>query len=404
MNSVNMSYALIRHMRRTALLSQRIRLESTMTNLTPEDIVFRPPLAQWGKVIREAEKIVGYPTSFMNLRWLLSDEFANLAMHLRTVVGMNHPIVKTAKMLLYNEHNNLQPWGLVILLLSKAVNPHTSLLTSTVTQNQRILAELTEMIRTGHYVHRGLLNIPVSDRNKNSDTAIFANKIAILIGDYLLVTANGMLARLKNQDLSYIISTALRDLSEGEFYGKRDAQNMPLPGKPVNNPSDIYNICGDTLPLEVKDVSGSPIREWTLRSLYNGGTLFGRGCQGAMLLGEHDLEKQENAYKFGCHLCLAWQAATEVQKMTSEKDSFSLVSAPVLFALSENQELYKLVENIENITDVDLDQLKVEVLKTNAVERTRLLYVEHADKAKSYVETFEDCQSIDTIKQMIYTL
>lgn len=87
MNSVNMSYALIRHMRRTALLSQRIRLESTMTNLTPEDIVFRPPLAQWGKVIREAEKIVGYPTSFMNLRWLLSDEFANLAMHLRTVVS-----------------------------------------------------------------------------------------------------------------------------------------------------------------------------------------------------------------------------------------------------------------------------------------------------------------------------
>lgn len=82
-----MSYALIRHLRRTALLSQQIRVESTMTSLTPEDIIFRPPMAQWGKVIREAEKIVGYPTSFMNLRWLLSDEFANLAMHLRTVVS-----------------------------------------------------------------------------------------------------------------------------------------------------------------------------------------------------------------------------------------------------------------------------------------------------------------------------
>lgn len=77
----------MRHLRRTAVLSQQIRPESVMTNLTPEDIVFRPPLAQWGKVIREAEKIVGYPTSFMNLRWLLSDEFANLAMHLRTVVS-----------------------------------------------------------------------------------------------------------------------------------------------------------------------------------------------------------------------------------------------------------------------------------------------------------------------------
>lgn len=77
----------MRHLRRTALLTQQVRLETTMTNLTQEDFVFRPPLAQWGKVIRQAEKIVGYPTSFMNLRWLLSDEFANLAMHLRKVVS-----------------------------------------------------------------------------------------------------------------------------------------------------------------------------------------------------------------------------------------------------------------------------------------------------------------------------
>lgn len=64
------------------MLSQQIRVESTQ-----EEFVFRPPLAQWSKIIREAEKIVGYPTSFMNLRWLLSDEFANLAMHLRKIVS-----------------------------------------------------------------------------------------------------------------------------------------------------------------------------------------------------------------------------------------------------------------------------------------------------------------------------
>lgn len=82
-----MSYALMRHLRRAAMLSQQIRSETTMSILNQEDFVFRPPVAQWSKVIREAEKIVGYPTSFMNLRWLLSDEFANLAMHLRKVVS-----------------------------------------------------------------------------------------------------------------------------------------------------------------------------------------------------------------------------------------------------------------------------------------------------------------------------
>lgn len=316
---------------------------------------------------------------------------------------MNHPIIKTAKMLIYNEHNNLQPWGLVILLLSKAVNPSTSLIAGRVTENQRILAELTEMIRTGHYVHRGLLNLPLSDRNKNSDTAIFANKIAILIGDYLLVTANGMLARLRNQDLSYLISTALRDISEGEFFGQRDAQNMPLPGKVANRQRDIYDISTDTLPLDVRDVLGSPIREWTLRSLYNGGTLLGRGCQGALLLGDHELEKQENAYKFGCHLCLAWQAASEVQKITSEKETFSVVSAPVLFALKDSPHLYDHLCD-RNVTDLDFELIKNEVLRTDAVEKTKSLYMEHANKAKSYVETFGECVSVDTIKRLIYTL
>lgn len=51
----------------------------------------------WNKVISEAEKIVGYPTSFLSLKWLLSDEIANIALHLRKLVGSNHPLLKTAK-------------------------------------------------------------------------------------------------------------------------------------------------------------------------------------------------------------------------------------------------------------------------------------------------------------------
>ena len=51
----------------------------------------------WNRAVSEAEKIVGYPTSFLNLRWLLSDEIANVALHLRKLVGSNHPLLKTAK-------------------------------------------------------------------------------------------------------------------------------------------------------------------------------------------------------------------------------------------------------------------------------------------------------------------
>lgn len=69
--------------------------------LSSSDIQFAK-LAQekkpdWNRAVSEAEKIVGYPTSFLSLRWLLSDEIANVALHLRKLVGSNHPLLKTAK-------------------------------------------------------------------------------------------------------------------------------------------------------------------------------------------------------------------------------------------------------------------------------------------------------------------
>lgn len=42
----------------------------------------------WRNVVSEAEQIVGYPTSFLNLRWLFNDEIANTAIHLRKLVGL----------------------------------------------------------------------------------------------------------------------------------------------------------------------------------------------------------------------------------------------------------------------------------------------------------------------------
>lgn len=53
--------------------------------------------ADWNRAISDAERIVGYPTSFLNLRWILNDEVANVAMHLRKIMGTNHPLLKTAK-------------------------------------------------------------------------------------------------------------------------------------------------------------------------------------------------------------------------------------------------------------------------------------------------------------------
>lgn len=53
--------------------------------------------SNWNQAVSNAEKVVGYPTSFMSLRCLLSDELSNVALQMRKLVGTKHPLLKTAR-------------------------------------------------------------------------------------------------------------------------------------------------------------------------------------------------------------------------------------------------------------------------------------------------------------------
>ncbi|KAL0852586.1 hypothetical protein ABMA27_016936 [Loxostege sticticalis] len=367
------SYAVSRVLRRASPFLFQKRCESTMASLTKDEILIllRPPFTNWSNVIQDAEKVVGYPTSFMNLRCLLSDEFANMALYLRKLVTTISSC-RPPKTFLYGDSKNLQPWGLIILLLSKSVKTNMAATTQlkTIEEQQRILAELTEMIRTGHLIHQGIVNVPFAKRSKHTESAIFGNKIAILLGDYLLVHSKRYASRTKK------LRCVLHNIDSVERFAGED-----------------YEIVFDTTSISVEDVMGNPRKEWTARTVFNGVSLLGRGCQSAMVLDRQNRETQNSAYHFGCHVGLAWQAA-----------QFCLASAPVLFALEGNPDLYKIIDRSKNdVKDVDYEDLKFNILKTDAVDKTKLLYEEHAKKATSYIESIGQNEAVDMIKKLINT-
>ncbi|XP_048639792.1 all trans-polyprenyl-diphosphate synthase PDSS2 isoform X4 [Marmota marmota marmota] len=201
--------------------------------------------AHWNQVVSEAEKIVGYPTSFMSLRCLLSDELSNIAMQVRKLVGTQHPLLTTARHLsssatclsnliaasgglwglVHDSRHNLQLRGLVVLLISKAAGPsgvNTSQNYDTVSgiySCQRSLAEITELIHTALLVHRGIVNL---NELQSSDGPLkdmqFGNKIAILSGDFLLANACNGLALLQNTKVVELLASALMDLVQGVYH------------------------------------------------------------------------------------------------------------------------------------------------------------------------------------------
>lgn len=82
--------------------------------------------------------------------------------------------------------------------MNRRTKPFNGLLFS-----QRALAEVTEMIRTSHLVHKGLMNIEPSSNLEPSELSDMnvGNKIALLSGDYLLANSSLELANLHNQDV-----------------------------------------------------------------------------------------------------------------------------------------------------------------------------------------------------------
>ena len=108
-------------------------------------------------LLSETEKVVGYPTSL--LRCLLSDEISSVLVHSKTLLGSRHPLVKTAKCLVYDGNEGFEAIGLVVLLMSRAGEPligKCPLLDqdpiSGIQRDQRKLAEVAEMIKTGNKV------------------------------------------------------------------------------------------------------------------------------------------------------------------------------------------------------------------------------------------------------------
>ncbi|XP_012261257.1 all trans-polyprenyl-diphosphate synthase PDSS2 [Athalia rosae] len=351
------------------------------------------PKPDWNRAVSEAEKIVGYPTSFLSLRWLLSDEIANVALHLRKLVGSNHPLLKTAKSLIYNGRNNMQAWGLIVLLISKAAG-HLSVddmeedKAAGVLHSQRALAEVTEMIRTSHLVHKGLVNIQpgVYPEASEMNDMTFGNKIALLSGDYLLGNSCAELAALRNQDLVELMSSAVRDLAEAEFVGRRDNQNNPLPSIP---------------PL---DRTGYAVAEWTLRNVLSAGALLGKSCQGTLKLAGHSDEIQEQGFKFGKHLALAWQACLDLGSFNGKDQTipFSLCSAPVMFHIEHDPSiLTEIDKGLESVHNVDYTKVHDIIVSGPGVELTKQLQKEHSQRAMEVLAVFEESDARTALSNII---
>jgi len=89
-------------------------------------------------------------------------------------------------------------------------------------------AALVEILHTATLVHDDVVDESLERRGFFSINAIWKNKIAVLVGDYLL--SKGLLLSTSNDDFEHlrILSEAVKQMSEGELMQIEKARNLNL--------------------------------------------------------------------------------------------------------------------------------------------------------------------------------
>ncbi|AWP16829.1 putative decaprenyl-diphosphate synthase subunit 2 [Scophthalmus maximus] len=347
--------------------------------------------SNWTKVVSDAEKIVGYPTSFMSLRCLLSDELSNVAMHVRKLVGTQHPLLSTARGFVYDNRNNLQMRGVIVLLMSKAAGPsHTASdllaqdMVSGIYPSQRNLAEITELIHTAFLVHRGIVNLKewtVSDGPLKDMQ--FGNKMAVLSGDFLLANACTGLAQLNNTKVVELISSAIGDIVQGIYY--ENSSNTE-----ANGPTD-----------------GVDVATWEEQTFLSHGALLAKSCQAAMELAKHDKDSQRLAYKYGKHLSLGHKLNSDLQpfvkRSVGEPLSFSLSAAPVVFhrQIVGQERWHQQLQQAKTLRNqLDYSKLLAAVKSERGMSSTVDLCRYHGNKALEAIQAFPSSEARSALENI----
>ncbi|GGF18477.1 polyprenyl synthetase family protein [Hymenobacter cavernae] len=249
-------------------------------------------------------------------------------------------------------------------------------------------AALIELLHTATLVHDDVVDESNYRRSFFSVNALWKNKIAVLVGDYLL--SKGLLLSLENNDfeLLKIVSNAVRELSEGELLQIEKARRLDI----------------------TEDVYFDIIRQKTA-SLIASCCAVGAASAGA------DKETIERARLFGEKVGIAFQikddlfdyGTAEIGKPVGIDIKEKKMTLPLIYALQQADWLTKrrVIFNVQN-NDGRKDRVQAVidfVKKSGGLDYAVRRMQEYRDEALQLLYTFPASPARTSLEQLInYTI
>ena len=250
---------------------------------------------------------------------------------------------------------------ILILLIAKSYGK-----ISYVTQRSAVGLEL---LHTASLVHDDVVDDSEERRGQKSVNAEYNNKVAVLVGDYLLSTALLNVSLTNNDLIVQNLAELGRILASGEILQLSNITNTEI------SESLYYQV------IEQKTAA-----------------LFESCCAIGALSAEASQEQIEKAKKFGHELGIIFQIkddifdyydSEEIGKPTGNDMAEGKLTLPAIFALNSthNEEMYKIARKVKN-HDVSPDEIKqlVEFTKANGgIEYAEKVMADLHDSCNAYI-------------------
>lgn len=300
----------------------------------------------------------------------IKEDLSILDTNLKMMVGARNPILYAAAEHLFNAGGKrIRP--AIVLLVAQATSQN-------IQAEHRRLAEITEIIHTASLVHDDVIDDCQTRRGILTVHSTFNTKIAILAGDFLFAQSSWYLANLNNLEVVKTISKVITDFAEGEVR------------QGVNNFDTIISI-----------------DDYIEKSFYKTASLIAASCQGTAMLSNTNISIQNDFYIYGKHLGLAFQIIDDILDITGQKDTLGKppgsdlrngnLTAPLLFALQESNELYHFIER-EFQNKEDIQKVVRIIKKTHGIEKAKDLAQEHIQGALQALNKHKTSEAINTLK------
>ncbi len=246
-------------------------------------------------------------------------------------------------------------------------------------------ASLIELLHTATLVHDDVVDNSNTRRGFFSINALWKNKIAVLVGDYLL--SRGLLLALENDEfqLLKIVSTATREMSEGELLQIEKARRLDI------DEAVYFDI----------------IRKKTA-------SLIASCCAAGAASAKADTQTLELIHRFGEYVGIAFQIKDDLfdfqeSKTIGKPNGIDIkeqkMTLPLIYMLNHAKvaEKRKVINTIKNHNN-NPEKVAVVIEKVNAsggIEYAREKMMEYRQKAFDILRTFPHSEMRDALERLV---